>query len=152
MRCSCCLIRFAYSFSPIRSSPCISNIGRHTYALDSYPKQIHSSQCVRFVCLWLERKLNTPATQTNQIKTETATTVSKRTLCWSRHTEIREQYIFFFCVSSAVFRKLVSLGYKREKNKLFKWVDNFPIPVHDLKRIVPVQMVHFGKGINLENT
>lgn len=105
IQCSCCLIPSAYSVS--RSKSCFKCRQTHIRA-DSYPNK-HIEPVRSIVCLCLERSRTQRATQTNRIKTGTATTVSKRTLCWSRHIEIREQY-FFFSWDWALFFFLSTTG------------------------------------------
>lgn len=139
IQCSCCLIPSAYSVS--RSKSCFKCRQTHIRA-DSYPNK-HIEPVRSIVCLCLERSRTQRATQTNRIKTGTATTVSKRTLCWSRHIEIREQY-FFFSWDWALFffsRQLVTLV----TLNYLEYVDNFLTA----KLNFPVQTADFRDGIDL---
>lgn len=100
-----------------------------SFACQLYTKTNALSRCVRlcvslyfFVCcvcvFYFTSLLSVPETDTRtqrprqiEMKTETATTVSKRTLCWSRHIEIDEtlfQLFLFFLACENLTIKIIS--------------------------------------------
>lgn len=64
---------------------------KHTCTPHRHIHASHSAQnkCIETIMCFVRKQTEHRETKTDSMKTETPTTVSKRTLCWSRHIEVR---------------------------------------------------------------
>lgn len=100
----------------------------HVHWLLICPKQMHWNAAVCLVAKQTEHS----ETKTDSMKTETPTTVSKRTLCWSRHIEIDVAYsIYCQWVFSDIYKSVVFFLFVSESSSriiLFSAVARSAIP------------------------